>query len=219
MHPAAGNVDIMEMLFTVLLALAAFLLAAVPFSVLIGRWGLHKDITTYGDGNPGAANVFKAGNKAAGLLAVALDVSKGIPFVYLSQALFGMPVLGTVFIAICAVLGHAFSPFRGWHGGKAIAVTFGVMLGLPQYDILLAFIVFVLIGFFFIEVDAWKMVFGSSATLVYLLITHGLSWEPLLMVVLLAIMIIKHYEALHTLPHFHGLLLRWVQGIIRSSTL
>jgi glycerol-3-phosphate acyltransferase PlsY len=209
----------MDMLFTVLLALAAFLLAAVPFSVIIGRWGLHRDITRYGDGNPGAANVFRAGNKAAGLLAVVLDVAKGIPFVYLSYTLFGLPILGTVFIAICAVLGHAFSPYRHWHGGKAICVTFGVMLGLPQHDILLAFIIFVLIGFFFIEIDAWKMVFGASATLVYQFITHGMSWEPLLVLMLLSIMVIKHYEALHTLPRFHGLLFRWVQGIKRGTIL
>jgi acyl phosphate:glycerol-3-phosphate acyltransferase len=219
MHPAAGSIDIMEMLFTVLLALAAFFLAAIPFAVLIGRWGLHKDITTYGDGNPGAANVFRAGNKAAGLLAVALDVVKGIPLVYLSHSLFGLPVLGTVFIAISAVLGHAFSPFLHWRGGKAIAVTFGVMLGLPVYDILLAFIIFVLIGFFFIEIDAWKMVFGASATTVYMVIAHGLSWQPLLMLVLLAIMILKHFEALHTLPHFQGLVFRLVQGIRRGPLL
>jgi glycerol-3-phosphate acyltransferase PlsY len=219
MLPADGNVDIMEMLFTVLLAIAAFFLSAVPFSVIIGRWGFHKDITTYGDGNPGAANVFRAGNKAAGLLAVALDVGKGIPFVYLSHTLFGLPVLATVFIAICAVLGHAFSPFRGWHGGKAVCVTFGVMLGMPQYDILLAFIIFVLIGFFFIEVDAWKMVFGASATTIYLLFSHGLSWEPLLMLILLDIMILKHFEALHTVPHFQGLVFRLVQGIKRGTML
>jgi acyl phosphate:glycerol-3-phosphate acyltransferase len=219
MLPPDGNVDIMDMLFTILLALAAFFLAAIPFAVLIGRWGLHKDITTYGDGNPGAANVFKAGNKAAGLLAVALDVAKGIPLVYLSHTLFGLPAPGTVFIAICAVLGHAFSPFLHWRGGKAIAVTFGVMLGLPQYDILLAFIIFVLIGFFFIEIDAWKMVFGASATTVYLVITHGLSWQPLLMLVLLTIMILKHFEALHTLPRFQGLIFRLVQGIKRGTLL
>lgn len=207
----------METLFTILLALAAFLLAAVPFSVIVGKWGLRKDITTYGDGNPGAANVFRAGSKKLGLLAVFLDVIKGVPCVFISHALFGLPILSTVFIAVFAVLGHAFSPFLRWRGGKAVAVTFGVMLGLPQYDVLLSFIVFIIICFFLIDVDAWKIIIGTSGTLVYLLIQEGVSWEPLLLALLLVILTIKHYEALRTRPHFGGILFRWVQAIIRNA--
>jgi acyl phosphate:glycerol-3-phosphate acyltransferase len=207
----------MEMLLTVLLALAAFLLAAVPFSVILGHLVLHKDITRYGDGNPGAANVFRAGSNRVGLAAVLLDVIKGIPLVFLSHAAFELPILSTVFIALCAILGHAFSPFLHWHGGKAIAVTFGVMLGLPQYDVLLTFIFFVLIGFFLIDVDAWKIIFGITGTLVYMLITKGTSWEPLLVFLTLIILVIKHFESLHTLPRFRGLLFRWVQTIIRNA--
>jgi acyl phosphate:glycerol-3-phosphate acyltransferase len=208
---------IMEILLTVLLAVAAFFLAAVPFSVIIGRMILHKEITHFGDGNPGAANVFRAGGQKLGVAAVLLDVIKGIPFVLLSHTLFDLTVLSTVFIAVAAVLGHAYSPFLHRHGGKAVAVTFGVMFGLPELNVLLIFIIFILIGFFLIDVDAWKVVLGATGSFIYLLITRGASWEPLLMLLLLVILVIKHYEALHTAPHFRGLLLRWVQTIIRSS--
>ncbi len=207
----------MDTLFTVLLALAAFLLAAVPFSVIIGRLALRKDITRYGDGNPGAANVFRAGGGKLGILAVLLDVVKGIPFVFISHALFGLPILSTVFVAVCAVLGHAFSPFLRWHGGKAVAVTFGVMLGLPQQDVLFTFIIFILISFFLIDIDAWKIILGTAGTLGYLLITKGASWEPLLVFFLLVILVFKHLEALRTLPRFRGLLIRWVQTVIRNA--
>lgn len=208
----------MEILLTVLLAIAAFILAAVPFSVIIGRLFLRKDITRYGDGNPGAANVFRAGhNKITGLLAVVLDVGKGIPFVLISHLMFGLPAGATVFIAVSAVLGHAYSPFCHWHGGKAICVTFGVMLGLPQYNVLLAFIAFVLIGFFLIEIDGWKIVFGAGGAFIFLLITRGFAWEPTLMAVLTVILVIKHYSSLRTLPHFQGYLVRWVQSKIRSD--
>lgn len=207
----------MEILFTVLLAVAAFFLAAVPFSVIIGRVVLHKEITRYGDGNPGAANVFRAGGQKIGVAAVLLDVIKGIPFVLLSHTLFDLPILSTVFIAVVAVLGHAYSPFLHGHGGKAVAVTFGVMFGLPQLNVLLIFIIFVLIGFFLIDVDAWKVVLGAAGSFVYLLITRGASWEPLLMLLLLAILVVKHLEALHSVPRFRGLFFRWVSAIIRSS--
>ena len=209
----------MDILFTVLLGIAAFILGAVPFSVIIGRWALHKDITEYGDGNPGAVNVFRAGGQKIGFLAVVLDIAKGVPFVLLSHTVLTLPEVSVVFIALCAVLGHAFSPFLHWHGGKAIAVTFGVMLGLPDYYVLAAFIVFVLIGFFLIEIDAWKIIFGATGALAYLAITKGSSWEPLLMLLILSILVIKHFEALRTFPRFRGLLFRWVQTIIRASML
>lgn len=207
----------MDMTFTILLSVAAFILGAVPFSVIIGRLALNRDITSFGDGNPGAANVFRAGGRKTGFLAVLLDVAKGIPMVLLSHTMFGLPALATVFIAVSAILGHAFSPFLHWRGGKAIAITFGVMLGLPNYDVLLAFIVFVLIGFFLIEVDAWKIIFGAGGALVFLFVTKSSSWEMILMFMVLCILAFKHFEDLRTLPHFRGLLVRWVQSVIHSA--
>ena len=207
----------MDVTFTMLLSVAAFILGAVPFSVIVGRLALKRDITSYGDGNPGAVNVFRAGGRKTGFLAVALDVAKGVPMVLLSHTMFNLPALATVFIAVSAILGHAFSPFLRWRGGKAICVTFGVMLGLPSLEVLLAFIVFVLIGFILIEIDAWKIIFGAVGALVFLFVTKASSWELALMFLILCILAFKHFEALHTLPHFRGMLVRWVQSLIRSA--
>jgi len=201
----------MEELYTAWLAIAAFFLGAIPFSVIIGHLLLKKDITKYGDGNPGSANVFRAGSVKLGLLAVVLDVAKGIPIVLLSHRVFGLSEISMVIIAISAVLGHAFSPFLHWHGGKAIAVTFGVMLGLPQYDVLLVFIIAMVLCFIFVKIDAWKIIIGAAGTLAYLAFVKGDSWEPLLMLCLLTILVIKHFEDLHTLPSFRVNLLRRAQ--------
>ncbi len=202
----------MEALYTAWLAIAAFILGAVPFSVIIGRLLLKKDITNYGDGNPGSVNVFRAGSIMLGLLAVVLDVAKGVPFVLLAHTVFGLSEISIVIIAVCAVLGHAFSPFLHWHGGKAIAVTFGVMLGLlPKYDVLVIFIISMLLCFIFVKIDAWKIIIGATSTLIYLAIVKGNSWEPLLMLCLLIILIIKHFEELHTLPSFRANLFHRVQ--------
>ncbi|OGO19178.1 MAG: hypothetical protein A2Z15_05885 [Chloroflexi bacterium RBG_16_50_11] len=201
----------MTTVYTVLLTIAAFIFGAIPFSVIIGRLLLKKDITKYGDGNPGAANVFRAGGPVIGMLAVIMDVAKGVPFVLLTHTVFGLSEVSVVVVALGAVLGHAFSPFLHWHGGKAIAVTFGVMLGLPQYDILLAFIACMLLCFLLVKIDAWKIIIGATGTLIYLAVVKGNSWEPLLMLCLLIILIIKHFEALHTFPSLRGNLFRWVQ--------
>jgi glycerol-3-phosphate acyltransferase PlsY len=200
----------METVYTALLASAAFIVGAIPFSVIIGHWLLGKDITGYGDGNPGAYNVFKAGGQKAGYLAILLDVAKGVPFVFLSHFVFGLSEFAIIAVAICAILGHAFSPFLHWRGGKAVAITFGVLLALPHYEILLAFIACMVLGFLFIEIDAWAVILGAAGTLAYLAVTKGSSWEPLLMLCILVILAIKHFEALHAFPGFRGRLFRWV---------
>ncbi|MFA5310026.1 MAG: glycerol-3-phosphate acyltransferase [Dehalococcoidales bacterium] len=197
---------------TVLLAIGAFLLGAVPFSVLIGRGLMRKDITTYGDGNPGAANVFRAGSIKMGLLAVLMDVAKGVPMVLIASEVCHLPGISLALIGTSAVLGHAFSPFLKMRGGKAISVTFGVLLAMPQRDILLVFIIFMLIGFMVLNTDSWIPVLGSTGTSVYLFLTDGRSWSLLLMLCILGIFIIKHFESLRTLPGWNGRLLRWVQS-------
>ncbi len=190
----------MQTIYTALLAIAAFITGAIPFSVIIGRLFLKKEITAYGDGNPGAANVFRAGGVPIGLSAVVMDVAKGIPFVLLSHKAFGLPILSSVIIAVAAVLGNAYSPFLRWHGGKAIAVTFGVMLGLPEYTMLLTFMACTILCYILVKPDAWKVIIGAAAALIFLTVTKGYSWEPLLMSCLLLILVVKHFEALHTVP-------------------
>ncbi len=207
----------MEILPAILLTVSAFGLGACPCSVLIGHCFLGKDIRDYGDGNPGAANVFRAGGNKSGYLAVILDVAKGIPFVFLAHSLFGLPDLTVTAVALSAILGHAFSPFLGWRGGKALAVTFGVLVALPQHEMLIAFAFFMVLGCLFIEVDAWTAMFGASGTLAYLVVTRGSSWESLFMLCVLAIFAVKHFEELHAVPGARGRLVRWLQSRRRET--
>jgi glycerol-3-phosphate acyltransferase PlsY len=207
----------MEMLPAVLLAVFAFCLGACPFSIWIGHWFLGKDIREYGDGNPGAANVFRAGGHKSGYLAVTLDVAKGVPFVFLAHSLFELPGLAVVVVALSAILGHAFSPFLRWRGGKSIAVTFGVLVALPQHEMLVAFAFFLVLGCLFIEVDAWTPVFSAAGTLAYLAVTRGSSWESLFMLCVLAILAVKHFEELHAIPGARGRLVRWLQSRRRET--
>ncbi len=208
----------MTIIYTVLLAIAAFGLGAVPFSILVGRWLLGKNIQSYGDGNPGAVNVFRAGGQKAGYLAVFLDVAKGVPLVFLAYNWLELPGLSIVVVALSAVLGHAFSPFLGWHGGKAVAITFGVLLAVPQHEALLAFIACVIAGFLFVENDAWVVILGAAGTLAYLAVTGSESWVILLMLCILALFIYRHFQDLRSMPRLRGRLIRWLQSILRDTT-
>jgi len=195
-----------------LVAVAAFWLGACPFSVWVGHRFLGREIRDYGDGNPGAANVMRAGGRKLFVLAMLLDIAKGVPFVYLAHALWGFPGMAVVAVGLSAILGHAFSPFLGLRGGKSIAVTGGVLLALPNLEILFAFIIFMLIGFLLLEKDAWIVIAGAASTLVYLVVIGGSSWEIILMLGVLTILTIKHFNDLKTVPTRRVRILAWLQS-------
>ena len=150
----------MEVQYSALVAVCAFWLGACPFS-MDWHWLLRKDIRAYGDGNPGAVNVFRAGGPRAGSLALFLDIAKGVPFVLMAHAVFGLPEAVVMAIGVSAILGHAFTPILRFHGGKAVAITFGVLMALPQHELLFTVAIFTFLAFIFIDNDAWTVVIGG----------------------------------------------------------
>jgi len=199
------------------MAVCAFWLGACPFSVWIGRWLLDKDIREYGDGNPGAVNVFRAGGRKSGCLALVLDVAKGIPFVALAHSFFNLSEVVVMGVALSAILGHAFSPTLRLRGGKSIAVTYGVLLALPQHEMLITFAVFMFLGFLFIESDAWTVMLGPAGSLAYLITTGGVSPESLFMLCVFAILTLKHLRELRTVPNFRVKITHWLQSRRRAT--
>ena len=115
------------------LTIFGFFLGSLPFSVWLGRLVLKKDVRQYGDGNPGAANVGKAGGPVLGIIAVILDGLKGAIPVLIARYTFHVGGPALIPVALAPIAGHAFSPFLGFRGGKAIATTFGVWLGLTTW--------------------------------------------------------------------------------------
>ena len=110
--------------------LVGFLSGSIPWSVLVGKFLAGLDVRSIGDGNPGSANVWKGSGSAFGVLALILDITKGfvpvyVGFRYLSPegSLGGQLALSLV--AFAPILGHAFSPFLKFRGGKALATTAG----------------------------------------------------------------------------------------------
>ncbi len=202
----------MEVFYPALLAVCAFWLGACPFSVWIGRWLLGKDIRDFGDGNPGAANVFRAGGRKSGCLAAILDTGKGVPFVVLAHSFFGFPEVVVMTVGLSAILGHAFSPILRLRGGKSLGVTFGVLFALPQHEMVITLAVFMFLGFLLIESAAWTVILGTAGSLTYLAITKGGSWESLFMLCVLAILAVKHFNDLQTAPRLKGKLINWLQS-------
>jgi glycerol-3-phosphate acyltransferase PlsY len=187
-----------------LLALIAYLLGSLPFSVWLGKLFIGQDVRRFGDQNPGATNVYRAGNKLVALLVLMLDISKAaapVGFAYYNLGIRGLPLF---IIAMAPPLGHAFSPFLGFRGGKALASVLGVWIGLTLWKASLAAILFVVIGFILFELPGWAVMLGLSGILVTLLI-----WlpDPLLLAVLAGqfILLIWKYRAdLQRWPRFRS---------------
>ncbi|MEP0845991.1 MAG: glycerol-3-phosphate 1-O-acyltransferase PlsY [Phycisphaerae bacterium] len=125
-------------MLTIALALASYLLGAVPFGLLIGC-ARGVDVRQHGSGNIGATNVGRVLGRPWGLLCLALDVLKGFVPTFAASFLLARPPIDAwalvqwIFIAAAAVLGHTFPVYLQFRGGKGVATTIGVALGIYPY--------------------------------------------------------------------------------------
>ncbi len=150
--------------------LLAFLLGSIPFGLLIAK-ARGIDIRTQGSGNIGATNVLRVMGKKFGIPCLLLDMLKGFIPVAIAVNLIqiaGRPVqvplglpdawvlklaagdalkaqIAQILTALCAVLGHNYSPWVGFKGGKGIATSAGVLLGLMPFAVLLLLVIWVLL--------------------------------------------------------------------------
>lgn len=122
----------------IFIAIACFLCGSLMFSYWIGRL-LKVDIRSIGDGNPGAANLWSLAGYRYGLLGVALDFLKGYVPIFIVWK-FGLASdYEWVLVALAPIVGHAFSPFLKFDGGKGLAVSFGVWSALTQFRVSLCY--------------------------------------------------------------------------------
>ncbi|WP_127531356.1 glycerol-3-phosphate acyltransferase [Paenibacillus kobensis] len=124
----------------ILWTLLSFLCGSLMFSYWLGLLA-HHNLQEHDDGNPGAMNLWRTAGYVYGIAGVALDFGKGYAVVLWLIHAGHVSGYGMVPPAAGALLGHAFSPFMRWKGGKAIAVTFGVWSALTGFEASLAYAV------------------------------------------------------------------------------
>lgn len=139
----------MDLIFNqnILLYLAAYLISGIPFGYLLAKQFAGVDIKAAGSGNIGATNVLRVVKeqdpklaKKLGATTLFLDAIKGMVVILIAKLL-GAPegVLWT--IAVLAVVGHCFSAFLFFEGGKGVATGFGVLLVMMPIPALIAIVV------------------------------------------------------------------------------
>jgi acyl phosphate:glycerol-3-phosphate acyltransferase len=170
------------MLLYFIVGVVAYLLGSIPFGLILVRIFRNEDIRQQGSGNIGATNVMRSGSKGLGVATFLLDAAKGFfavkvaalaaIYLHLSQET-ALNLMATA--AICAIVGHIYTVWLGFKGGKGVATGLGVFLGITVVAALIALAVFILVLVFSRFVSLASIIAAMAFPVAALLIPH----EPL----------------------------------------
>ncbi len=146
----------MQILQIILSTVVSYLVGAIPTGYLFGKYIKGIDIRKHGSGNMGATNAFRVLGKGAGAAVLILDILKGvIPTTIVANALGMDSILARVFLGVVAVVGHNWTVFLNFKGGKGIAASLGVLIGLTiAIDTVRPILVYTLLS--------WVVIFALS---------------------------------------------------------
>ena len=190
------------MLLFIALCILTYLIGSIPFAYLYGKYIKKIDIREHGSKNVGATNALRVLGTKAGIIVLLLDISKGLLPVILfttminSQFTILNSQLAPVMIGICAIIGHTFTVFLKFKGGKGVATSAGVVLALDPLVCLVALLIFAII----VAITRYVSL-GSIIASVYLVITKIITYflfpnpdiyKTIFMAALAILIIIKH---------------------------
>lgn len=141
----------------ILILLLSYLVGSIPTSIIVSKSVAGIDIRDYGSGNAGGTNVFRVLGWKYGILVILLDAFKGVVAVVFIARLFFLTELPfenpspfddftfvQLLAGISAVIGHVFTVFAGFRGGKGMATAVGMAASLMTIDVLIAAAIFLI---------------------------------------------------------------------------
>ena len=105
--------------------IAGFVIGSIPFGLIVSVVFFKRDIRSEGSGNIGAANALRTMGRKAGIAVLVLDALKGASAVWLGLAASDQPALAAPLAGFAAMLGHCYSPWLRFRGGKGVATFLG----------------------------------------------------------------------------------------------
>lgn len=148
----------------IIFCIIAYLLGSIPSALVVGKIGFNIDVREHGSGNLGATNAFRILGKKAGIIVTLSDILKGTIAVFL-PLLFNVEV-NQLIIGIFAVLGHTYPLFAKFKGGKAVATSGGIILGINPLLFVIMVLTFLLTLYISKYVSLSSMVTGVISTIV-----------------------------------------------------
>jgi acyl phosphate:glycerol-3-phosphate acyltransferase len=162
----------LQSLYSILAAIAAYLIGSLSFAVIVSRLMGLKDPRTFGSGNPGATNVLRSGNKAAAIVTLLLDALKGLVPVLLVKWFgksYGLGDGTIALVGLAAFLGHLWPVFFRFKGGKGVATFIGVVFGIDLVLGIATGATWLIIAFFFRYSSLASLISAAFALAFYLL--------------------------------------------------
>jgi glycerol-3-phosphate acyltransferase PlsY len=158
----------MELLSQTLGILISYLLGALPFGIIVTRIAKSVDVREHGSGSSGFTNVYRVAGIGPGIVVALLDIAKGLVVVMLvadgfHTGEFGLSIIHYQIICGCfAVIGHIFTVFARFRGGKGVLVALGVCVGLIPTEVAIAAVVFVIVFALFRYISAGSLAASTS---------------------------------------------------------
>jgi len=174
------------------MAVGGYLLGSIPFGLLVAKCLGTVDPRTAGSRNIGFTNVLRLSGKTAGLLTLAGDMGKGWLVAWTAAQTFDREAV-VVAIALTPILGHLYSVFLGFRGGKGVATAMGAVTGVaPSVGV-------VIILVWLVTVAVWRYSSGAAlaafGTLPVVSMVLGRTWVFVLgSVVMTSMIVFRHWE-------------------------
>lgn len=166
----------------------SYLIGSIPFALIIGKLFYNTDIRAHGSGNVGTSNTFRILGKKAGIIVLICDLFKGAIPVWIALLLGSdIPVL---FFGLVAAIGHVYSIFLKFKGGKAVATGGGAILAYAPIVFIILLATFLIV----LYTSKYVSLASVSASIVFLIVSLITRDVPLIIVaVVLAVVIsVKH---------------------------
>lgn len=172
-----------------LICLLSYVIGSIPTAYIVGKLN-HIDIRHHGSGNVGATNVYRVLGNRWGIVTLIFDFLKGVIPTYIATIFFTSPYL-IMLAGLLAILGHIFTLFLSFKGGKGVATSTGVFMVITPYTLIIAMIVFLLVT----RTSGFVSLGTLSATLIFMISSLILNKSPefkILIVIASIVIFITH---------------------------
>ena len=170
----------------------AYLVGSIPSGLILGKLFWHTDLRKYGSHNIGATNAWRPLGKIPGIIVVLADSLKGQAGVLLGLSLVGTP-LAAVIGGLLAIVGHSFSLFLRFHGGKGVATSLGVLTMLMGNVTLIVFVLWFTIVYMTRYVSLGSVVAGVITPILAALFAYPMEYIVFTVIAALLV-IVRHRE-------------------------
>lgn len=177
----------------------AYLLGSIPTAVWVGKRFFNTDVREHGSNNAGATNTFRVLGKKPGVVVLIIDVVKGICAVYLPKLLLNLEannlMLVMISCGVMAIMGHIFPVFARFKGGKGVATSLGVVIGLHPMTALICIGVFLLFFLIFKYVSLGAIMASLTFPVLLLIVFPEESvYLKIFAVIMGSLVIIMHHQ-------------------------